>query len=290
MLQFAADPLENRAIWKGLPGQSWLMLSEPRPSATVWASTVLPLEQPPGTEPPAIMVHHYLGAGQVVWIGFDGTWRWRHRAGDTFHHRFWGQLARWAAANKVTSGNEFVRFGPLFPDLELGHDATIRAKWMPQFLQKNPGVKAFADLFKTGDTTGRPFTTVALLPSATNALQYEGKAGSLPAGEYRIALRTENADLGAKPVEATLYVHDQPSQELSELAANRDLLTQVADASGGRLFLLDQIQDLPRQFKSFDGNISKYDESPLWDRWPWLVLLCGLLTAEWVIRKLHGLP
>ena len=293
MFQFAADSVENQTIWKGLPGQMWLVLGEPKPAATVWATTALPPEM---ADPLAadrkhgVIVHQHLGSGQVVWMGFDGTWRWRHRVGDTYHHRFWAQLARWAAANKVTAGNEFVRFGPERPDIELGQDTTLRARWIAQFLQKFPKLKARADFFRTGDPPGKSFTSVNLIPSASNPLLHQGQAVSLPAGEYRVALTTENADLGAKAVEATVYIHDRPSQELSELSANRDLLTQIADVSGGRLFRPDQLHELPKMFKTFDGNVSLYEEAPLWDRWPWLVLLFALMTVEWVIRKMNGLP
>lgn len=293
MFQFSPDPVENQSIWKGLPGQMSAVLGDPKPAATVWATTMFPQGQ---ADPLAadrkhgLIVHQHLGSGQVLWMGFDGTWRWRQRVGDSYHHRFWGQLARWAAANKVTAGNEFVRFGPERPDLELGQDAVIRARWMAPFLQKYPKLKARAEFFRTSDPPGKSFTTVELSPAVGNALQHSGKAVSLPAGEYRVALTTENADLGGKPVEATLYVHDRPSQELSELSANRDLLTQIADTSGGRLFMPDELKDLPKQFKTFDGHVSHYEESPLWDRWPWLVLLCALMTTEWVIRKINGLP
>ncbi|MBS0201498.1 MAG: VWA domain-containing protein [Planctomycetes bacterium] len=293
MLQFSADPVENQSIWKGLPGQMSAILGDPKPAATVWATTVMPQGQ---ADPLAadrkhgLIIHQHLGSGQVLWIGFDGTWRWRQRVGDTYHHRFWGQLARWAAANKVTAGNEFVRFGPERPDLELGQDAVVRARWMAPFLQKYPKLKAHAEFFRSTDPPGKSFTTVELSPAVGNPLQHSGKAVSLPAGEYRVALTTENADLGPKPVEATLYVHDRPSQELSELSANRDLLTQIADSSGGRLFMADELRDLPRQFKTFDGNVSYYEETPLWDRWPWLVLLCALMTTEWILRKVNGLP
>ena len=292
MFQFAPDPLENQRIWKGLPGQMWAMLGDPKPGATVWATTVLPHEiaDPLAADRKyAVIVHQHLGSGQVLWMGFDGTWRWRLRAGDSHHHRYWGQLARWAAANKVSSGNEFVRFGPERPDIELGHDAILRARWMAPFIQKFPKLKAHAEFFRSGDPPGKSFTKIDLAPAA-NPLLHEGKAVSLPAGEYRVALTTDNADLGAKPVEATLYVHDRPSQELSELSANRDLLTQIADVSGGRLFLPDQLHNLPKMFKTYDGNVSLYEEKPLWDRWPWLVLLFALMTTEWVIRKVNGLP
>ncbi len=293
MFQFAPDPLENQRIWKGLPGQMWAMLGDPKPGATVWATTVLPHEiaDPLAADRKyAVIVHQHLGSGQVLWMGFDGTWRWRLRVGDSHHHRYWGQLARWAAANKVSSGNEFVRFGPERPDIELGHDAILRARWMAPFLLKFPKLKAHAEFFRIGDPPGKSFTKIDLAPAATNPLLHEGKAVSLPAGEYRVALTTDNADLGAKPVEAALYVHDRPSQELSELSANRDLLTQIADVSGGRLFLPDQLHNLPKMFKTYDGNVSLYEEKPLWDRWPWLVLLFALMTTEWVIRKVNGLP
>ena len=293
MLQFSADSLENQQIWKRLPGQMWALLGDPKPAATVWATTVLP----PGAADPlaadrrhAMIIHQHFGSGQVLWMGFDGTWRWRERVGDTFHHRYWGQLARWAAASKVTAGNEFVRFGFERPDIELGQDAIVRSRWMASFLEKYPKLKSKATFFRSGDKAEKAFTSIELTPTPGSPLLHQGKVVSLPAGEYRVVLTAENADLGEKSVEAKLYVHDRPSLELSELSANRDLLTQIVDVSGGRLFLPDELSELPKMFKTFDGNISKYEESPLWDRWPWLVLLCGLMTAEWVTRKINGLP
>lgn len=292
MLQFAEGMAANQAVWRGLPGQMWGIIGDPKPAATVWATTALPVGGDPldADRKHALIVHQHLGSGQVVWMGFDGTWRWRQRAGDSYHHRYWGQLARWAAASKVTAGNEFVRFGPLRPDIELGQDATLRAKWMAPFLQRFPKLKVHANVFKVGDPPGKVFSKIDLGPTPNNPLQHEGKVVSLPPGEYRVALSVDAADLGDKPVEATLYVHDRPSQELSELSANRDLLTQIADVSGGRLFLPDQLHELPKMFKSYDGNVSHYEEAPLWDRWPWLVLLCVLMTTEWVVRKMNGLP
>jgi len=293
MFQFASDPLENQTIWKRLPGQMWALIGEPKPAATVWATATLPAgiaERPGSDSNHAVIVHQHLGSGQVLWMGFDGTWRWRQRVGDAYHHRYWGQLARWAAANKVTSGNEFVRFGPERPDIELGQDAVIRARWVATFLARFPKLKAHAEFFRKGDPAGKTFSDIDLTPTSGNSLLHDGKAVALPPGEYRVVLRAEDADLGTKSVEATVYVHDRPSLELSELSANRDLLAQIADVSGGRLFLADQLHELPKMFKTFNGDVSKYEEAPLWDRWPWLILLGTLMTTEWVIRKVNGLP
>ena len=51
------------------------------------------------------------GFGKVVYVGIDSTWRWRFKKGDTYNHRFWSQVIRWAASDRaLVAGNEFVRF------------------------------------------------------------------------------------------------------------------------------------------------------------------------------------
>lgn len=145
MLQFAPDLAQNVAAWKGLPGQMWAMLGDAKPGATVWATTIIPAGRVEGLTVDrkfGVIVHQFVGSGQVVWLGIDATWRWRYRVGDKYHHRFWAQLARWAAANKMSAGNEFVRFGTDKSEIDAGQSATIRARWTPQFLGKFPKMKS----------------------------------------------------------------------------------------------------------------------------------------------------
>ena len=48
------------------------------------------------------------------------------RVGDVYHHRFWGQLARWSAAEKLLpAGNRFVRYGPREPVFTEGQEAEL---------------------------------------------------------------------------------------------------------------------------------------------------------------------
>lgn len=293
MLQFAADLPQNVAIWKELPGQMWMMLGEVKPNATVWATTLVPAGRVEGLAVDrkfGVIVHQFVGSGQVVWLGFDGTWRWRYRVGDKYHHRFWAQLARWAATNKMAAGTNFVRFGMDKNDLESGQSATIRARWTPQFLAKFPKMKARAEVIRKEDGKDSVFSMIDLSPVKTQPLMYEGRVLSIPPGEYQIRLQAEQADLGDKPIETSLIVHERASLELMDVSTNRDLLTRIADASGGRLFLPDDAHLLPQMFQKVDETISEYHEIPLWDRWPWLVVLFTLMMTEWVIRKLNGLP
>jgi hypothetical protein len=136
MLKFSRDPVENREIWSGLPGHLWGLVGEAKPGATVYAYAVQPDQKP--ERKAAVIVHQHYGAGQVLWVGIDSTWRWRHRVGDQYHHQFWGQLARWAADSKSDAGNEDVKFGPDRTDIELGEDAMLRARWTRRFLKQFP--------------------------------------------------------------------------------------------------------------------------------------------------------
>ena len=52
----------------------------------------------------ALLVQQGYGRGQVLFVGLDSTWRWRFKVGDKYHHRFWGQLVRWAASDKLLEG------------------------------------------------------------------------------------------------------------------------------------------------------------------------------------------
>lgn len=293
MLQFAPDLAQNIAAWKGLPGQTWALLGEAKPAATVWATTQVPAGKVEGLQADrkyGVIVHQYVGSGQVVWLGIDATWRWRYRVGDKFHHRFWAQLSRWAAANKMSAGTDFVRFGAEKTELERGQEAQIRARWTASFLQKNPKLKARAAFFRRGDAGDQPFTTIDLIPAPGLPLQYEGKVLSLPSGEFQVRLEADQASLGDKRIETTVFVHDKPSVEMGDLSTNHDLLAKIADASGGRLFLPDEVRDIPKMFKKVEESTSQYQEVTLWDRWPWLVILFTLMMCEWVTRKLNGLP
>lgn len=293
MLHFDADPAANQQIWQSLPGFLWGLLGEAKPGATVLAYAALPDQRPTleAERKNAVIAHQHYGFGQVLWIGVDSTWRWRHRAGDRYHHRFWGQVGRWAADNRAAAGNEVVKFGPDRSDIEVGEDAVIRARWTQQFLKRHPELKAKAQVSRIGDDADdRPFSTIELVPEENRPLQFEGRLVSLPSGQYRVRLVVDGADVGDEEIEATLYVHEPLTLELSDLSANRDLLDELANVSRGRVFYPDEVHEIPKLFEDPKTASTTREEKRLWDKWYMLVLFFGLLTSEWVVRKLNGLP
>ncbi len=293
VMQFDPDSKENRDIWAGLAGHTWGLLGEAKPGANVFAYAIQPGEEDnlENERKNAVIVRQHFGAGQVVWIGIDSTWRWRHRVGDKYHHRFWGQLARWSAENKASAGNEFVRFGPDRSDVEVGDDAVIRAQWTQAFLRKNPNIKARAIIHRAVDAESEPpFAEIQLDAIDTRPLIHEARAVALPPGEYRVTLVVENADVGSEEITAVLYVNEKSTPELSDLSANRELLAQVADVSGGRLFYPDEVGGIAELFRDPNFTSEERTETRLWDHWLVILIFFALLTSEWVVRKLNGLP
>ncbi len=291
MFQFDTNSSENRRVWSQLPGHVWGLTGTAKPGATVFAAAHQPDEPSLETERDnAMIVHQYFGFGQVLWIGFDSTWRWRHRIGDKYHHRFWAQLARWAARNKASAGNDFVRLLVQNSQLSVGDDAIFEARWQKRFLDLNPDLKASIEIYQDPEIPGeKPFTRIELTPIDGSPLLFQARAVGLPSGTWTAKVTVENANLGSE-VRTSLYVSEPLTGELSDLSANRDLLTQLADASGGELIMPDEINRIAGLLKPPEQLAQSREETTLWDHWIFLLLFFALLTTEWVVRKLNGLP
>jgi hypothetical protein len=291
MFQFDTDIFENRRIWSQLPGHLWGLSGTARPGATVLATAHRPNEPSLESEREnAMIVHQHYGFGQVLWIGIDSTWRWRHRVGDKYHHRFWTQLARWAARNKASAGNDFVRLLLQTSQLSVGDDAVIEVRWQKRFLDLNPDLKASIEIFLESDTPDeKPFSSIELSPIGGSPLLFQARAVGLPSGTWTAKLAVQNANLGSE-VSTSLYVSDPLTGELSDLSADRDLLIQLAEASGGELIMPHELQRIVELLQPPEESSQSREETTLWDHWIFLVLFFALLTTEWVVRKLNGLP
>lgn len=285
-LQFAADAETNRAVWSVLPGATWALSGEPKPGATVWAwGQPAPSVQDPDAAGVPLLVHQHFGLGQVVWLATDSTWRWRLRSGDQFHHRFWGQIARWAATTKLSAGNEFVQFGSLRSSYTVGEPVTLQARWSAGFARQHPDRKAKVEL-QRGDTI---VGAAELTSEPQRPLVWSTLLGELAPGDYRARLTMDGVAPSPKPIDAEFTINAPQGSETADVTADATFLESVAQASGGRLFRLDELDELPRMFPAFAQVSSLPEERPLWDRWPLLVLLIGLLSSEWWLRRTGGL-
>jgi hypothetical protein len=300
MLQFAAEPERSRAIWAGLPRLPWALAGRAKPAATTlaWAPGVGGRD-----DEAAVIAAMPYGLGKVLWVGTDGTWRWRHRVGDAYHHRFWGQAVRWAASGKLAAGNRLVRFGPARPRVAEGDAVPLRARFADDATGVGPDLLVAARIFRASPSAighrpsalGDPVAVVPLRPRPGQPRAFEGAAPPLPQGSYVVRLDVpqlaEALKAGGGDVaEAPLEVAARDTTERVELSAARDPLDRLASATGGRVVADFEADVLPPLLLGRSVTTVRTEETPLWDRPAALLLFFALLTAEWALRKRAGLP
>ncbi len=290
ILQFHLDPSENRRIWDALPGHLWGLAGTPRPGSTVLARPQ-PRNDAALDGRRALFVHQYYGLGQVLWLGIDSTWRWRYRIGDTYHHRFWGQVARWAARNKAVSSNASVRLGLESAEVTAGEPVVVTARWRRNVIDRFENLTARAEFRPAGASRDdQPLAVVPLVAIDDRPLLWRGRTTALPPGDYQVRLSVSTPEIDTDDVTADVFVHPPTSGELTDLSADPEQLADLATASGGHLVPIDRLDTLAGLLQQTTRRTKLTDDVTLWDHWSVLLIFFGLMTTEWVVRKVHGLP
>jgi hypothetical protein len=297
MLQVGEGTDGPRTTWESLPRLPWAAAGKAKPSATILA--VSPGHEEDGA---AIAAQPY-GLGKVLWVGTNATWRWRFRVGDEVHHRFWGQVVRWASTDKLTAGNRFVRFGPLKSRAAEGEGIRIQARIADGVPGVDSSLLIAARVFRLDATARRtsndPAAIVPMSPVDGQPRTFEATAPALPAGAYAIRLDVPelaealhiDAERDGRPIpEARLAVLARETSERIELAAARDPLDRLAAGTGGRVLADHEANQLAPLLHARTKTVSRTEETPLWDQPAALILFCSFLTVEWVARKRLGLP
>lgn len=299
---------ENAELWAGWPRPwPWAVLGKAKPGATPLLNWVTPADMaldPVARERVGVAAawHNY-GFGRVLFVGLDGTWRLRYRVGDLYHHRFWGQVVRWAAGGKpLTAGNDSVRFGTAQVVYRTGDAIDVTARFAEGLGPLKPGMLAGARVVRLPEAPGgaeEPAALVPLLSSRARPRMWNGQLRGLPAGKYALELAVPDlaphlleAPKGGKPkkpLRATFVVLPPEPQELLSLETNYPLLEGLAAGSGGQVFEPEQAGDLRDLLARKAAVQVERHDLKLFQWWGMLAAVAGLLTAEWVARKMAGL-
>jgi hypothetical protein len=306
LLQLEADSGSSEECWAALPRHFWGMVGKAKPGALAlaFAQTEADRTTTPGAQEKeqAVLVRQNYGFGRVLFVGLDSTWRWRHKTGDLYHHRFWGQVVRWAAAEKpLVAGNEHVRFGTREAAYRQGQDVDLVVRLGEQAGRLRPDALAGANIVRTGQ--GIAEAAVALVPLTPQEGQprvLQGRIRDLPPGQYSMELVIP--DLAGKlegprgpdgkpaKLRAGFAVLPLENDEMVELATNWPLLEELAAKSGGKVFTPENAAELVDLLAQKVTRVEHYEELRLWQWWATLAVLLGLLSVEWTVRKAVGLP
>lgn len=225
------------------------------------------------------------GHGNTMFVGTDELWRLRKRYDDEYYFKIWFEGIRALVATrgrynlsapKETGviGEAFVIEGDIAKDLvptmapggELAvhlesADKTFETRILKLKLEKG---------------TDNKFRTTYIFPKE---------------GRYTVKLNDENGN-NAATLDITI---ENPSTEIERFEANKQLLTNISEATQGVAIELQDLHQLaganpqgepylPNRDHAY-SKIDKVDPSTI-DWWLWALFL-GLICVEWALRKLY---
>ncbi|MGI9240135.1 MAG: hypothetical protein ACR2RV_05010, partial [Verrucomicrobiales bacterium] len=267
MLQLGDDTEGSLARWKMLPPIYWTVpIERAKPAAQV-------LLADPQTGNPILALQRY-GAGEVLFLGTDNTWRWRKNVGDLYHSTFWGQLVQRLSGTRLLAGSRRSQLRTDRQSYDTGDRVTVYAKladpsWDPV---REETVRATLT-----DVDGRP-REVLLRAVPEQPGQFRAEFSAPEAGRYRLSIASDPdspIDLSVRPSDA----------ELANPAMDQELLEQLAESTGGLYFTSETLPTLPAAITTKTATSITQSQANLWASPLAFLLIILTITTEWVIRK-----
>lgn len=284
--QLEDDPLASDRVWRDmsarLPVYNLSAISVPKPTSHVLISAVA------NDQTRAFLSWQYIGLGRVIYIAAPITYQLRYGIGDLYHHRFWGQLLRWAIAREMAGGAKSVHLLTDKNRYEVGDHAQIVLRLTGSdgtpVAGAQCGVKALRD--------GKKFKEIEMHEEPDTPGMYRGTLEGLTPGPMTLratgpTVQSLLASEGYQGnVEQLINVDIKSTTELTDPVCNLPLLNQLADASGGALLPPDAV---PNALARLNVTPSEQDNilsrRPLWNRWGLLWIFIGCMTIEWLARR-----
>jgi hypothetical protein len=281
MLRLSDKDTENANLWGQLPPIFWTAkVSRPKPAAEVLLVDPDPAKESRFGKMPVIAVQQY-GLGQVMFVGTDNLWRWRKNAGDFYYTAIWGQIAQRVSIQRLLGVSKRTQLNTDRQNYMSGDRVTVYARLYTGVgfdPVQEPSVKGFFGL-KNGQGS-RP--EVILRPIPEQPAMYRGEFVAPVAGAYSFWVELDpNTQLDFNVTE--------PKFEFGETAMNEGLLKDLAAATGGQFFREEDLHKLPATISAKTERVQSPMEIELWASPLYFLLMLGVVTAEWVLRKMSHL-
>ena len=270
--RWGEDRVGQSSYWDELtPWYRFQVYPELKSGAVTWLTTE-PLGQ--GRPGLPLLVEQRFGAGKVLFQATDEMWRLRFLTQDRFYGRYWLQTLRYLTRSSGTDQR-----GDLTTDrrkYERGEPVIIRLKTSLVKEGTSPRV----------NLTGPESFETALKASELHPELYTAELKGLPEGNYQVVWKETDSETS---LTADFRI-ELAQQELKDRNLNQDGLSQIAEQTGGRYADFVAARQFPELIPPGQKILLEaLAPQPLWNRWELLVLLFGLLTVEWILRKRYQL-
>ncbi len=237
-----------------------------------------------------VLAFQRYGRGKAVAFPVQDSWVWQMDATiaveDMTHETFWRRLVRWL----VDGVPDPVEVRAAVDRVEPGEPMRLTAEVVdPAFVEVND-----AQVIAQVTSPSGKVTEVPLEWSVTRDGEYRGSYVPDEAGSYEIratAIRaasgeSDELNLGSSLLHARASAGDS---EYFDAEMRAPLLQRVAEDTGGRFFTPANAASLPEAISYSGRGVTVVEERDLWDMPIILMLLLGLIGAEWGYRRQRGL-
>jgi len=241
-----------------------------------------------GTQKQPVIVLRPFGAGKVLYLGTDETWRWRYDVADKYQDPFWHQMAAAIMEPPYAVRDKNVALDAGTVNYIAGDAAELRVRLRDDrgraVTKGHPSAMLFRD--------GQKVATITLSADDNSGGAFRGKTGPLATGSYEVRVDAHGLVPQTGDLHAEFYVQPRggdAARELADLNCNEELLQQMARASGGEFYREEDARKLVEKLEPMSKGRIEESETILWQSWWWFVPIVGLLTIEWILRKRSGL-
>ncbi len=270
---------DNQTLWAELPKMHFAANAKPLPGSEVLATL-----EGTGDSKPFLVTRQY-GAGRVLYVSSDESWRWRYNVADTYHQKFWNQISRWVMRLPFAVDGEFLSLDAGDSTYDLGQSIAIRAR-----LRDSNGLPAATDLVEAILT--RDGTAVATIPLQADGSfpgVFRGNVDKLGPGKYEVQIQAAGFQRDALQAKVEFAIVEPSNPEMHQLACNTGLLQQIADRTGGKFLPEENIGELTELLAPFSQGKIVESDVLLWQSYLWFLPIVVLLALEWWLRKRAGL-
>jgi hypothetical protein len=281
MLRISDQEEENAKIWNQLPPVYWVAkVARAKPAAEVLVVDPDPSRESRFGKMPVVAVQQY-GLGQVMFVGTDNTWRWRKNAGDFYYTLIWGQISQRISIQRLLGVSKRTQLSTDRQNYLTGDRVTVYARLYTGVGYDPVQEPSIKGLFSTKSASG-PRGEFILRPVPEQPAMYRGEFIAPAAMLYNISVETDP--------QTTLEVSvSEPKFEFGETAMNEPLLKDLAASTGGHYFREENLQQLPDTISAKTEHVQSPLEVELWASPLYFLLMLGVITLEWVLRKMSHL-
>jgi uncharacterized membrane protein len=231
-----------------------------------------------------ILAFQRYGRGKALAFTPQDSWLWQMHASitleDMTHENFWRQLLRWL----VDGVPGVVETHTLTERVEAGETVALSSEVVDKaFVELNDAHVTAQVITPSGAAIDVPMQW-----TGERNGQYKGTFVAPEQGMYgaKVMAAREGQTLG----EGVAHVRAAPGDaEYFDPTMHAARLQRIADDTGGRFYTADKVAALPEDVRYAGRGVTTVEERDLWHMPIVLLLLVGLVCAEWGYRRAVGM-